>query len=562
MKTIFISLLLVFGLANLSRAQEEAVIRAFPGAEGYGMNVTGGRGGEVYYVTTLEDNARLVGSLRNALMRSGPRIIMFKISGTIELTSDLKITRGDVTIAGQTAPGDGITLRNYPVFVDADNVIIRFMRFRMGDTAQQEGDAIWGRHHKNIILDHCSMSWSTDECSSFYNNENFTMQWCVLSESLRNSVHGKGEHGYGGIWGGTNATFHHNLIANHDSRNPRFCGSRFAPSTAETEHIDHRNNVIYNWGGNSCYAAEGGSYNIVNNYYKAGPASSHRDRIIQPWADNGKNDQPKDVYGMFFVDGNVTTASNSTTENNLNGIDLSSSITDLGLNVFDITVESNFTFSDVTTHTAELAYDKVSAYAGASLKRDAVDERVISDMLNGTVTYPDGGNGSRNGLIDTQDAVGGWPVLQSTPAPVDTDEDGMPDEWESANGLNANDPSDAQLKTVDGLYPNVEVYINSLVADIVTAQNEEGVLVEVKKLTENSGEIGLYFNNAAQQLVVDHSTPITEVWIYSTNGSLLVKKSVYASKNSILLNNLKSGVYIARVKDSKNKNFAKMILVK
>ncbi len=561
MKRIFTSLLLV-SIALLGFAQEEEVIRAFPGAEGYGRNVTGGRGGKIYYVTSLEDNARLEGTLRNALSRTGARIIMFKVSGTIQLKSELNITRGDVTIAGQTAPGDGITLRDYPVQISADNVIIRFLRFRMGDAAQQEGDAMWGRYRKNIMLDHCSLSWSTDECGSFYNNENFTMQWCILSESLRNSVHGKGRHGYGGIWGGTNATFHHNLLANHDSRNPRFCGSRYSPATAETEHIDHRNNVIYNWGGNSAYAAEGGTYNIVNNYYKSGPASSNRDRIIQPWADNGNNDQPKDTYGYFFVDGNVTTASSSTTENNLNGVDLSSSITDLGLNVFDITVESNFTFSDVTTHTAVQAYDKVAQYAGASLKRDAVDERVISDMLNNTVTYPDGGNGSTNGLIDTQNAVGGWPELTSTEAPADTDGDGMPDDWETANGLNPNDPADGQLTTVDGLYPNVEVYLNSLVQDIVTAQNEDGVLVHVKELTENSGDIGMYFNNATHQLMVEHSSPITEVWIYSTNGQLITNKAVQLSGNIITLNALKTGVYIARVKDGAEQNFAKMIWVK
>lgn len=562
MKTIFTSLLLILAITFVGYAQDEEVIRAFPGAEGYGNNTTGGRGGTVYYVTSLEDNARLEGTLRNALSKRGPRIIMFKVSGTIQLKSNLNITQGDVTIAGQTAPGDGITLRDYSVVVETDNVIIRFLRFRMGDEAQQQNDALWGRHHKNIIIDHCSMSWSTDECSSFYNNQAFTMQWCILSESLRISVHEKGTHGYGGIWGGENATFHHNLLANHDSRNPRFCGSRYAPATADIEHVDHRNNVIYNWGGNSAYAAEGGTYNIVNNYYKAGPASSNRDRIIQPYADNGGNDQPAGVYGTFFVDGNVTTASSSTTQNNLNGVDLHSSITNQGVNINDVTVESNFTFADVTTHTAEVAYDKVAQYAGASLKRDTVDKRVISDMVNNTVTYPDGGNGSRNGLIDTQSAVGGWPVLESLPAPDDTDEDGMPDEWETANSLNPNDPSDAQLKTVDGLYPNVEVYINSLVADIVAAQNEDGVLVEVKKLTANSGEIGLFFNNATQQLVVDHTSPINEVWIYNTNGQLLINKSVNLSGNMITLNNLKTGVYIARVKDSKHVNFAKMIMVK
>ena len=287
---------------------------AFPGAEGHGKYVTGGRGGRIIYVTNLNDDNN-PGSLRYALNQTGPRIILFKVSGTIQLKSKLGITKGDVTIAGQTAPGDGITLRDYPVDVSSDNVIIRFIRFRMGDAAMQEGDALGGRFHKNIIVDHCSTSWSTDECTSFYVNENFTLQWCLISESLRNSVHDKGAHGYGGIWGGKNASFHHNLLASHDSRNPRL-GESAGTAFALTDLVDLRNNVIYNWQGNSCYGGEAMNVNIVNCYYKPGPATTKKERIISIDKNKVAGTAVYDKWGKFYINGNVLSASTLATEDN------------------------------------------------------------------------------------------------------------------------------------------------------------------------------------------------------------------------------------------------------
>jgi hypothetical protein len=301
---------------------------AFPGADGYGKTTTGGRGGQVIKVTNLNDAG--AGSLRAAIEQSGPRIIVFEVSGNIVLKSRLQIKNGNVTIAGQTAPGDGICIQNYEMVVNADNVILQFLRFRMGDLTKNEQDALWGRYQKNIIVDHCSMSWSIDECSSFYANRNFTMQWCILAESLNKSFHEKDDHGYGGIWGGNQASFHHNLLAHHNSRNPRFDGGN-RPGTGGLrpeigiDKVDYRNNVIYNWRGNSAYGGENGEYNMVNNYYKPGPAtpSNRNKRIMQ--ISKEKDEAYSPGYGTFFIEGNYIVGNAAVTVNNwAGGVDYTS----------------------------------------------------------------------------------------------------------------------------------------------------------------------------------------------------------------------------------------------
>ncbi len=463
-------------LSNLCMAQTPA----FPGAEGGGKYVTGGRAGNVLYVNTLEDSptgdlAKKEGSLRWCLNQDGARTILFKVSGIIELKSPLIINKGNVTIAGQSAPGDGICLKNYTTQVDANNVIIRYIRFRLGDEAKQVGDAIWGRDHVGIILDHCSMSWGTDECSSFYSNKDFTLQWCMLTESLRNSPIGNGFHGYGGIWGGENASFHHNLLAHHDSRNPRFngwkrSGMKYASTIAE-ERVDFRNNVLYNWGSNTIYGGEAaGTYNLVNNIFKAGPASRIKYRIVQCYSDGSP--QYGIPHGRFFLSGNYVNGNEKIVEDNSKGVDnmTSKPITDVVMTV-------PFKFSAVTTHPVIKAYNLVLMYSGCSLKRDTVDLRIVQETKSGKFSF-NGSNGSMNGMIDSQKDVGGWPVYASAPAPADSDLDGIPDEWETAQKLNPNLATDGSAISLSSEgYTNLEVYLNSLVENITKSQNMDGTVM-------------------------------------------------------------------------------------
>ena len=453
---------------------DRSKVPAFPGADGAGKYTTGGAGGAVYTVTSLADDGSK-GTLRWAINQKGPRTIVFAVSGIIELQKSLKVNNGDLTIAGQTAPGDGICLKNYTFSIQADNVIVRFIRSRMGVDIKQKGDdAMNGtKAHQNIIIDHCSMSWSTDECATFYDNRNFTLQWCIISESLANSIHEKGAHGYGGIWGGQGASFHHNLLAHHTNRTPRLCGSRYT-GMPEEEKVDLFNNVIYNYGSDGAYAGEGGSYNFINNYYKPGPFSATKGsykRLFTAYADDGKNNNKAGVHGVFYFDGNYMdpTCSSLTDKqkealykvnrDNAYGLVIKKEFAPedevLSSKIFDIAERASL-------QPAKKAYKDVLEFAGASYRRDAVDQRIVEETKKGKYTY-EGSHGSTNGMIDQPKDVGGWPEYKTTTAPADTDGDGMPDEWEKKNGLNPNDPADGTVYGLSKEYTNLEVYMNSLV---------------------------------------------------------------------------------------------------
>lgn len=412
----------------------EAQSLAFPGAEGYGKYAVGGRGGRTLIVTNLNDGGP--GSLREAVEQKGPRTIVFAVSGTIELHSPLRVNNDSITIAGQTAPGDGICLKDNPLVVNASHVIIRYLRVRLGDKYTHDNDAIsggrYGQH--DVILDHLSCSYSIDECLSIYKTRNLTVQWCLVSHSLAHSRHTKGAHGFGGIWGGYGATFHHNLLANHSSRNPRFS------SVEGTKNVDFRNNVVYNWGFKSAYG--GGRYgeiNMVYNYYKPGPASQHH-RLL---------DVADDGTGRYFVDGNVMVGDEEVTNNNWAGIG--------GKNdPLTCKVNEPYPFVSIDQQRPERAYQLVLERVGCSHHRDSCDRSILEQVEKGEAWF---GN---KGIIDTPEQAGGWPVLKSRKAPKDTDQDGIPDAWERKNGLNPKDAADAVLFSLSNNYTNLEVYVNGL----------------------------------------------------------------------------------------------------
>lgn len=436
---------------------------AFPTAEGYGKFTKGGRGGAVYEVTNLDDSGE--GSLRAAVDASGPRTVVFRVSGNIELESPIKIKKPFITIAGQTAPGEGICLKNHPLSIDADQVIVRYIRVRPGDVSGNDYDAISSRYTRHVILDHISASWSIDECVSIYHCDSITVQWCLISESLYGSNHIKGHHGFGGIWGSNYGTYHHNLLAHHSSRNPRMasgCGN-----------TDYRNNVIYNWGYQSLYGGEKhqqgndkfsfSNFNIVANYYKPGPATKPGEvmhRIANPSFRN------KEDYGQWYIAENTVVGNTSVSVDNWNGG------VQTNLAFEKIKLENPWPSIPVNQQIAEEAYKTVLENAGAKLpKRDVIDERIIEEVKGGYATYEGRSYKKEHqvadtekicGIIDTQEDVGGWPELKSKPAPKDTDHDGMPDDWEDKNILDKNNPDDRNIIDADG-YTMLEKYLDSLI---------------------------------------------------------------------------------------------------
>lgn len=453
--SIIISALIiaVFGFVILV-LQTPKQTYAFPSAQGYGAFTSGGRSGVVYHVRTLEDNDKL-GSLRYAINQKGPRTIVFDVSGIIELKSPLVIKNNDLTIAGQTAPGDGICIKDFPVIVDADNIIIRFMRFRLGD--KTDGSSLIVKNRHDIIIDHCSMSWASQDNVALYENLKMTMQWCIISEALNKGLRSQG---LGATLGGYSASYHHNLFASNRDSNPTFYKSTHT-NKLYLETIDFRNNVLYNWGTSSINGSDSGTYNIVNNYYKFGPATqiASRSQIIEiPSVTKS---------GIVYVSGNYVHTNPLQTNDNWMGVYPNMDYIKTSKN--PVLTRAEFGHEPVLTQSAARAYKNVLQFAGASDKRDFIDNRIalaVETYISGTA--------NSKGLITSPNEVEGYPEYRSDVPLVDSDGDGIPDDWEFNHNLNPYDGGDGKSMTKSG-YTNLEIYLNGLVEDLVKRQNSNAL---------------------------------------------------------------------------------------
>jgi hypothetical protein len=555
-----------FCLALLGLAARPACAQlpAFPGAEGAGKYTTGGRGSTaapttVLEVTTLNDAG--AGSLRQALSGTySSRTVVFRVCGVIHLVTPLSIP-ANTTLAGQTAPGDGICLADKQTTVKGNNVIVRFMRFRLGDRHQNLGmvngsgdednfDSIGG--YTGLIVDHCTFSWGEDESLTCYKGDNTTLQWNLISEGLNYSYHFETgdtdfeKHGYGGIWGGRHASFHHNLLAHLQGRTPRFDGSRnLSPVSAGQENAEFANNVLYDWGSYTVNGGEGGNYNLVNNYYKAGPNTSGntsagvpvRAMIANPY----KQSSPALPYGQYYISGNYVTNSSVVTAHNwrgvaMNGGSLNDTTRSKVLQPFPIGADA------LPTQAAPAAYAAVLAGVGCVLPtRDPIDQRIVQEVQNGTGTIIDVQGGYPHGTPYST-SQGAWQVLTcATTAPADGDHDGMPDAYETAHGLNPADPADRATLATNG-YPNLENYLNSLVTNTVLATTKAATPSPLVQVFPNPAQTG-------RTLTVAHPLqvgPAGRLTIYSFDGRLVatVAAAPGSTTTALDVNQLATGNYL------------------
>ncbi|WP_353138220.1 hypothetical protein, partial [Pseudopedobacter sp.] len=527
---------------------------AFPGAEGFGKYATGGRGGKVYKVTNLNDSGP--GSFREAFNAypGEPLTVVFEVGGTIELLSQIKVNRSNITIAGQTAPGDGICLKGHSLIFNGarsaslggnhNNIVIRYLRSRPGSTLSTGVYGFDLENVDNVIVDHCSFSWANEECAAMYDMKNITVQYCIISEGLYNAGHAKGNRGYGGVWGGQYASFHHNLFAHQNARSTRFNGARAHDVEAL---IDYRNNVVYNAGSRN--AAAGGAVNIenafsrinlVNNYYKPGPATPSDYLFIEA---DYESAEAKGI-GEFHVSGNVMYGNAAKTNDNWSAV----SFTKIPSESLSIAkVLSPFAISvPIPVQSAEEAYADVLKNAGAILPvRDAVDKRIVSETATGTASVL-GATSGKWGIIDSPAAVGGWPVYNTAAAPADSDGDGIPDVWEDANASNKHDAADGNLVNGQG-YTMLEVYLNSITAAQATAFELLGFAATLKEAATKSVDLAWTISNdlAVQTIEVERSA---DGMAFTSLTSVASKQNSALSEYTFTDNNVLNDVSYYRLK--------------
>jgi pectate lyase len=515
---------------------------AFPGAEGFGAYAVGGRGGDVYTVTKLTDFGP--GTLRYGIQTAkGPRTIVFAVSGLIQLTSNLSVDKDSITIAGQTAPGDGICLRDGALEIKGNHVIVRYMRSRLGDEGGREVDAISIVRGHHVIMDHCSASWSVDECFSCSTADqgeidSVTVQWSIISEALENSIHEKGPHSYGALIRGcygARYTYHHNLFAHNRSRNPR--PGNYDENTylldPEGLRLDFRNNVIYNWkGSRPGYDGDTESvcrYNYVGNYGKPGPDSDSDGYAYSAGCKHFRafyegnhffGEIPDDQWSLVNFSGTWTDQEKS-----------------------DYKQTEPFSTGPMVTESAQDAFTHVIEHAGASRVRDVVDQRVINDVLNGT-----------GSIIDDEDEVGGWPVYETYGIRPDTDLDGMPDEWEIENGLNPGDPEDRNGDLDSDGYTNLEEYLHEVIS-ISPVSSRNGSPVKQALLQ-------CYPNPARSELFVDLSGfGSSSLKIIDITGQPVFSRADGAGIQKIQVDKLAPGIYLLLVSDEKEGVHTRKVII-
>jgi len=593
-----VAVLLVFLLGETFTVNAQQL--AFPGAEGYGRFASGGRGngtnGRVVEVTNLKDDLTNppVGSFRWAFKQAidtlhdpilnvdyylkQPLTVVFRVGGVIQLKGELRVQRNNVTIAGQTAPGEGICFGGGTLnFSASHNVIVRYIRSRPGDELGEETSAFRIENGGNFIIDHCSFSWGIEETTHFSSDTTFTVQWNIVSESLYNSIHKKGPRGYAAQWGGQYATYHHNLLADHNSRMPRINGSNENDVYAL---VDYRNNVNFNWGSSGAFyggeweATDGKGFchtNVVNNYFIPGPATDFTLYFARP--SYNREGRQVDGYGQWYFNGNVMVGDDAKTADNWLGVSIRSEIGTAD----NIRSDQEFVRSDGAleaydeyTQSAEGAYKSVMKNVGAILpERDTIDSRVIAEV-EGKIpivryAYLDTSGqetpvkGLDSGIIDTQrnlvpnDAPAGttaWDVYtSSTDAPADTDHDGIPDSWEEAHGLDKNDVTDGR-KIAENGYSNLENYLNSM----------DVTVTSVPKLTVPGNDFKVYPNPVNDELHVRSNKNIVRVEVYDLFGKQIKSVANASGVKTIGTSDLANGIYLIKAFSSKQNAFYQKIV--